>query len=266
MKKNQNIEKNIDNQRSGVSVADFFYPQIAPEETQTIDKSTDGVYRRFLHVVFDNVISPNQINQFRGGFINAVGKEHAIFHNHSPNGYIYKYPLVQYKIYKKNLPSILCIEQGVDEIYHFFNKKDWTIDIQGTKHRLNVDQLNLYDAFFRVITTQKQYKIFNWLALSQHNYYEYILARSLKQKITQLEKILIGNILSMAKGLDWFIDKKITLEIDNIDKINLIKFKNNTLMAFDVTFHANVILPNNIGLGKGVSNGFGVLRKITQKS
>ena len=65
--------------------------------------------------------------------------------------------------------------------------------------------------------------------------------------------------MSMAKGIDWHVDKQIETEIQQVKKMQFVKYKNAHLMSFDVDFVSNVFLPNHIGLGKGVSRGFGVV-------
>ena len=76
-----------------------------------------------------------------------------------------------------------------------------------------------------------------------------------------LEGILIGNILSMGKSLEWHITDKIQLKIVEVFDEKKVTFKKNSVMTFDVLIQSNVILPNNIGLGKGVSHGFGIIEK-----
>jgi hypothetical protein len=39
------------------------------------------------------------------------------------------------------------------------------------------------------------------------------------------------------------------------------KFKKNAVLTFDLVFNSNMLLPIQIGLGKAVSHGFGVLEK-----
>ena len=43
-------------------------------------------------------------------------------------------------------------------------------------------------------------------------------------------------------------------------KAKNIKYKNTHLLAFNLDFSTNVFLPNYIGLGKGASHGYGMVR------
>ena len=52
---------------------------------------------RILHVIFDSNIMPYEVPAFRGAIIKKVGQENILFHNHlNGNGFLYKYPLIQY--------------------------------------------------------------------------------------------------------------------------------------------------------------------------
>jgi len=80
------------------------------------------------------------------------------------------------------------------------------------------------------------------------------------EQLEFLEKILIGNILSFAKGIDWNIEKQIKLKIPKILRTNLLTIKDVKREAYTLNFTTNVFLPNHIGLGKNASMGFGVVR------
>ena len=74
-----------------------------------------------------------------------------------------------------------------------------------------------------------------------------------------MEKILTGNILSFAKGLGIYLDFGVECLIQQISHSGIRKFKNVQMTAYDIEFRCNVELPDHIGLGKGVSHGFGML-------
>jgi hypothetical protein len=77
-----------------------------------------------------------------------------------------------------------------------------------------------------------------------------------------LERILIGNILSFAKGIEWKIDQPIKLNITHVALERLNKMKDIKVAVLDIRFNCNVALPDWIGLGKGVSKGFGIINQI----
>jgi hypothetical protein len=77
-----------------------------------------------------------------------------------------------------------------------------------------------------------------------------------------LENILKANIISFAKGVKWDIDKTISLRVDELIRTKIVPYKQQKLIAFDLKFRSNVFLPDHIGLGKGVSLGFGTVSQI----
>ncbi len=105
------------------------------------------------------------------------------------------------------------------------------------------------------------YSIHNWIALIQENYPKYQALEILTERISFLEKTLIANIISFAKGIEWTIDKPIKLHIKEIKDTKSVTLKGKKIKGFDMDFTCNVFLPNYIGLGKSVSLGFGVVKQ-----
>ncbi len=217
---------------------------------------------RLLHVVFNTQIEAHEIAAFRGAIVEKVGADHIMFHNHlSDNEFVQNYPLIQYKRVGRK-PSVLCLEQGVEEIYHFFANKVWNMTMAGRELHMSVSSLNLKEYTLRLTSDMLKYRISNWLALNQENYAEFENLTALTDRVAKLESILTGNILSFAKGINWTIDQQITLKLTDISKPKILSYKGVKLTGFDAEFSANIFLPNYLGLGKGVSHGFGALKQL----
>jgi predicted nucleotidyltransferase len=104
-----------------------------------------------------------------------------------------------------------------------------------------------------------------WLPLNEANYARYQAGRLVERK-RLLERILIGNILSMSKGLGYVVTEKI--EISRLDVYPVrtpVRLKGVEMTGFKGTFAVNFELPDLIGLGKSVSRGFGTVRRIGQE-
>jgi hypothetical protein len=221
---------------------------------------------RILIVKFDTEIAPYEVPAFRAAIAEKVGFEHIIFHNHKKEGgFLYKYPSIQYKRIGRN-PAIVCVEEGVDEIHHFFQKKSWDILIGDREVKLQVSCLNLNQITMQVWENNFNYEIRNWLPLSQENYSAYQRLKNELERIEFLESKLIGNIISMAKGIGWDIDKQIKLRITKLSDPRRIPYKQQKLMGFQADFQTNVFIPNNLGLGKGVSMGMGIVLAKREKN
>ena len=71
---------------------------------------------------------------------------------------------------------------------------------------------------------------------------------------------MTANIISFAKGIGWDVDQQIKVDITTIHNSRPVNFKRQKVMAFDLDFTMNVALPDYVGLGKGVSLGFGTVK------
>ena len=72
-----------------------------------------------LIVKFNNEITPQEIQSFRGAVVASLNEKDILFHNHMENGVAYHYPRIQYKrIHKK--AAIVCVKEGVKSIGELF--------------------------------------------------------------------------------------------------------------------------------------------------
>jgi uncharacterized protein MJ0978 len=106
------------------------------------------------------------------------------------------------------------------------------------------------------------YALQGWLPLNSMNYREYQCLESLSERVNMLEKILVGNVLSFAKGVDVFLDSRVICKILELKNTGIVFYKDVGLMSFSVVFRINVVLPDFIGLGKAVSINNGVITRI----
>lgn len=221
---------------------------------------------KLLKVEFGTEIEAREIPAFRGAIAAKVGREHHLFHNHRPGdkNYFHRYPLIQYKRLGRH-PMILCMYAGVEEIHKYFEKNNWDIQLNGRDLEMKIHRLDMNQFELRVWDKMLRYQLFNWLGLNQQKYQEFEEVRGLAEKATFLEKILVQNILSFAKGMDWHIEEEVKVKILDIPSRNWIRFKGLRMLAQDLQFESNVFLPNFIGLGGKVSVGFGTLRELRVK-
>lgn len=216
---------------------------------------------RFLKINFDTPLKPYEVPAFRAAIIEKAGRENILFHNHlDDEKYLWGYPVIQYKSIQGKA-AIVCIDYGTDEIFKIFKQKDNTVKIGNDTRKLNISKVIVNQYNFNVWDKIFYYNLNNWVALSSNNYKKYKALTDEIEKETFLEKILIGNIISMAKGIKWQIEKEIKVKITCIHKEHFVTFKENKLHAFTVDFKSNVFLPTGIGLGKSASFGFGNITK-----
>jgi CRISPR/Cas system endoribonuclease Cas6 (RAMP superfamily) len=105
----------------------------------------------------------------------------------------------------------------------------------------------------------------NWIALNSENYLKYKSIDGIVERITFLEKILIANLLSFAKGMNIEIKEQIECKIIKMDEPHMIKVKDIKMMTFDLDFKTNLSLPDYMGIGKHASIGFGTVVRMHNK-
>lgn len=212
-----------------------------------------------VRVHFNNFIGMEDIPMLRGSIAAGVGFEHTLFHNHIEKGnFRMSYPLIQYKSHR-NKALLVGLEEGALALHELFNKPELTIQIGPQAEPFSVEKLQLFMHRIRVASPLRDYRLSHWLPLNTENYVVWKNTPKLSEKIALLERILTGNILSMAKGLDWRVEDQIQVHITQIKKERLVSIKHKPWLSFDISFKTNVELPNYIGLGKFSSLGYGLL-------
>lgn len=223
---------------------------------------------RILTVDFSEEISQIEVPKFRGAIINQVDAENSdtvLFHNHLEDGTLRnKYPLIQYKRNRQKA-QIVCLDAGVDEINRLFTSNTFRFKLGDRAIETEVDDIHLKTHVLQVWDKMFRYKVRDWLALNQKNYLVYRRLESDSEKTAFLESILKGNILSMAKGLDWHVDKEIKLSVLKIERTKTLQYRDAEMIGFDVVFETNVSLPSRMGIGKGASIGFGTIQKLRNR-
>ncbi len=217
---------------------------------------------RVLKICFEQEIPSREIPRLRGAIIEKTGRDKILFHNHiGESGLRYSYPLIQYKVIERK-GCLICLDEGTDEIHSFLGQRNWDIQLGEQKMTLTIDSLAANNFTLNVWDKKFTYSIYKWLALNEENYKKYEEVTTLAEKTLFLEKILTGNILSFAKGVGYNVEKNFEVHIKQIQRDYFAKYKGTGLQAFDLIFRTNFFLPDYIGLGKGVSTGFGVIKSI----
>lgn len=217
---------------------------------------------RVLTLSFDDDITCREVPLFRGAIVSCVGRDSdVLLHNHLDNiKYRYSYPLIQYKRLKKKA-SIVCIDEGVNTISKYISQPCESLCIG--EREIDAKHYNITQSYTILYTDTKMhgYRIHSWLPLSEENYKKYRSLRNLADIIRMLEQILKGNILSMCKGLGVFLEHELFVSFTEISDPQVVRIKGIPHLAFNVDFDTNILLPENIGIGRNVSIGYGTVTK-----
>lgn len=219
---------------------------------------------RYLRIRFANPLAPSEVPMFRAAVIERTRRKSSLFHNHkSDEEVIYRYPLIQYKV-TRNKASIVCLNGGTEDIHFLLEHRKLDFQIGKRMEQYAIEDVNLH--YFTVDTWNQTftYSLFNWLPLNQDNYARYADLPTEMERMAFLERILTGNILSFAKGIDWQVEKNIQVRISRIVKDGVMTLKGVKHKAMNLDFQCNVSLPEYIGIGKGSSVGFGIIRNQRQ--
>lgn len=220
-----------------------------------------------LTILLEGELHDSDIPLFRGAVLHSMGGEaDVLFHNHRGNdGYRYSYPLIQYKRLHGQ-PAIVCIGEGVEAIGQFLSEKHLTLQIGEETCEFGVSKVLPTTCLIKTWNSQMPYRLRRWLPLNSENYERYKALECMADKTTLLEKILVGNILSMCKGLGITIEEQIALVVTDITRIGTQSYKCTRQLVFDVEFTTNISLPAYAGLGKNASVGFGIISRIIENN
>lgn len=196
----------------------------------------------------DKNVSPMQLRGFLAHLFTNISE----FHHHSGNSY--HYPLIQYKRIDKKL-VVIGIGEFADVVFDKMSNLD---HITTQDQKIPLANIELQNTTYYPKEVINKYKFASpWIALNKENYEKYLLLTRKDQK-QFLEKILVGNILSMLKGMKIFIDQRITVKINSYKSITTTAHQNK-FTGFFCEWNSSITLPVYCGLGKSISKGFGVV-------
>lgn len=217
---------------------------------------------RYLKIVFDKQFNSYDIPKLRASIIEKTKRESNLFHNHiDDNKYIYRYPLIQYKIQNKK-PCLICLKEATEDIHYLLKERDFNFNINGKKYNFEIDDVRLRYVNIQTWDKEFRYNIHNYIALNQENYERYKQIDSLAEKIIFLEEKLYNHIKTFAKEMDAYMPVDLSAKILEIKNEKYIEYKGVFHLTFSLNFKSNLYIPNYVGIGKGTSIGFGIVKML----
>ncbi|MBT3387307.1 MAG: DNA repair protein [Desulfobacula sp.] len=214
---------------------------------------------------FNNIkLNPSQIQKLRG-YVGNVFAEHDLIHNHDSDSgkSIYRYPLIQFKIIDHTPCIVALTEKAVQVFSKIFMSLD-EIVIEGKVIPVFEKDLKVESTEFGFSDEMFMYEFVGapWMSLNQNNFKRFIALKNERERKKLLNRILVGNILSMSKYLGVHLEKEQIIQTDTQLKQTKAILKGKQMMGFKGIFKANFMIPNYLGLGKSVSRGFGTIRRL----
>lgn len=214
-----------------------------------------------MSVRFSTPVSMSELPKFRGAVIAAAGRENDLFHNHHNEGYSYRYPLLQYRIMGGNA-GIMCLNNGVEQMQNLLGGS-FLMQPQhfaGRTEQIVVEDLRVNEFELCFLEQPVRYHISHWLAFNQENYRQWQALATDEERVAKLNALLVGNIISFAKGVGWQLEERVEVNIDFATiGTRYTNYKGKRLVAITAEFDANLFLPRGIALGKGVSLNKGIV-------
>lgn len=206
---------------------------------------------KVCYVTFE-VDSSNLTATSLRGYLGYLFANDPEFHHHS--GSSHHYPRVQYKKINDKL-LVLGFSDYADIVFERLSQLEFLIT---QNEKIPINNIDLKIKKIQVTPDITNYRFVTpWIGLNEKNYRR-ILELKNKEKKALLQRILIGNILSMLKGLGIRINFRVNVEISKLKSTTAIAH-DNKFAGFYCNCQANIVLPEYCGLGKSVSKGFGVL-------
>jgi len=205
-----------------------------------------------------------QAPQVRGAIANLY-RDWSIMHQHLGQQFLYQHPLVQYKV-SEGIPMVVGLGIGAELLAALQPPHELILD-RVPVHFKDVRLVSeVYEPDF--VTPRRFHFVTPWLALNEDNHKLYRLYESDEQTIAMqqlLQRILIGNIISFAKGLGLSILTRLQANIErwHAEPVCAKQLDSGLLLGFAANGEITFSAPPLWGFGKQSSRGNGVM--ITQK-
>jgi len=166
------------------------------------------------------------------------------------------YPRVQVKILNEQI-YIVGINEGVDSIKAIAQKMDF-LDFGNITFQVLDNEIEEHENRFQPVTKLIRYRFVTpWVALNQTTGYRY---RNLNNadRVNFLNRLLGQNIVFMAREMGMELEENIFTKV-TLSSLFPRQVDENNWGAFDGEFRANFVLPNYLGIGNGITRGYGTL-------
>lgn len=166
------------------------------------------------------------------------------------------YPRVQVKILNEQI-YIVGIGEGVDPIKSIAEKMDFLAFGNITFQVLDREIEENNDHFQPVSKLIRYRFVTPWVALNQTTGYRYRFLNN-ADRVNFLNRLLGQNIVFMAREMGMELEENIFTKV-TLSSLFPRPVDENNWGAFDGEFRANFVLPNYLGIGNGITRGYGTL-------
>ncbi len=167
------------------------------------------------------------------------------------------YPRVQVKILNEQI-YLVGIKDGADPVLEMIKELELLNFGNITFNILEKDVEESIDQFKHVDQLLRYRFVSPWVALSKNTQNRYKFLKN-KDRIAFLNRLLGQNIVFLAREMGVELNEKVYTKL-NLDSLFPKQVYENSWGSFTGEFQTNFILPNYIGVGNGITRGFGAIQ------
>ena len=173
------------------------------------------------------------------------------------------YPRIQVKILDEQI-HFVAISEGVSPIKDVLSNLD-ELDFGNITFKISDTEIEEKEDYFKPISKLISYRFVTpWIALNQATGNKY---RSLKneEKASYLNNLLGQNIVFMSREMGLELESNIFMKV-KLPSFSPKTVDENNWGAFDGEFETNFVLPNYLGIGNGITRGYGTILGLFESS
>lgn len=166
------------------------------------------------------------------------------------------YPRVQVKILNEQI-YLVGVGEGVDPIKSIAEKLEF-MDFGNITFQVHDVDVEDHTNCFRPVEKLIRYRFVTpWVALNQTTGSRYRFLNNV-DRVNFLNRLLGQNIVFMAREMGMELEENIFTKV-TLTSMFPRPVDENNWGAFDGEFRANFILPNYLGIGNGITRGYGTI-------
>lgn len=228
-------------------------------ERSTVLSNTTTIDLVEYRLQLSRTVRQSEASQLRGYFGHSFSNE-VLLHHHKEDGSLrYAYPRVQFKVIERTA-YLIGLAEGCDLVVRLWGEVDHT--------RIGNEELPVLESGLirrrEPFGESDQVCVYRfgspWLGLNQENHRQYEATRNRMDRQILLERVLVGNCLSVATSLGHRVHARLWADASGLRPCPT-RLKGVSMQGFVGTFRINFQLPNRLGIGKSVSRGFGTVER-----
>ena len=173
------------------------------------------------------------------------------------------YPRVQVKVLHEQI-YMIGVNEAVNTVLSF-SKKVQTLDFGNITFQVQNIETEQHTEQFQPLDHLLKYRFITpWIALNQSTGCNYKSLNNTKKKY-QLNQLLGQNLFFLSREMGIQINQKTYTKLF-LKSLYPKQLDDNNLGAFYGEFQTNFILPNYIGIGNGITRGYGTIHGLNRHS